>query len=520
MEKKMHKPWLYDTTGINGFQVVAQRVERHGRSRQIRNAHVLARCGTLAVEELRTLLDWPPCIAMVFLAIILKETAAYAVCDRDPSQGRKRKTGMSDMTLILTIASKRSRDEKLKCKACSEAGVVPRKGELRRIRCHDFGRMRCYVEVDVRRMRCPKCGKRFKEKLPFVTSPKARVTRAFEWLIVSERETASISDVAAKLGVDWRTVKEAEKRVLEAEYKTIDLKGVTRIGIDELYVFGNERKSRKFITVVRDLDTGRVLNVSRGKGEAALKMFTYRLKRQKALKGIKCVCMDMSNAYFAWVAKNLGDDALIVFDHFHVVMKMNEHINNIRRMAMAQVNADTRRRLAELAASDEDREAIKRMMLNAKKRQDKAKEYLKGNMRLLLMNAEDIAEHPKAKARLDRTLAKYEDLKAAYVLKENLRAIYANAKTKIDAAGLFADWIEEARATEVDDLVSMASTIEEHLTGILGFWEFRGASNASVEGFNNKIRWLIKQAYGYRDFKFFRLKVFDLPNLKSDDRDW
>lgn len=515
----MHKPWLYVITGISGFQVVAQRVERHGRSREIRNAHVLARCGTLEVGELLFLLDKPPHIALAILGIILDATAAYAACDSPPSHGRKRKTGMSNLTLVLTIASKKSRDETVKCKGCAKTGVVPRKGEWRRIRCHDVGRMRCYVEVEVRRMRCPECGRLFKEKLPFVTSPKARVTRAFEWLIVSERETASITDVARKLGIDWRTVKEAEKRVLEAEYKTIDLKGVTRIGIDELYVFANERKNRKFITVVRDLDTGRVLNVSRGKGEAALKEFAYRLRRQKAIKGIKCVCMDMSNAYFAWVSKNLGKDVLIVFDHFHVVMKMNEHINNIRRLAMAQVNSDTRRRLAELAESDEDKEAVRRLMLNAKKRQDKAKEYLKGNMRLLLMNAEDVAEHPKAKARLDRMLAKYTDINAAYILKEKLRSIYANAKTKLEAAGLFKDWIEEAHATEVDDLVAMAGTIEDHLTGILGFWEFRGASNASVEGFNNKIRWLIKQAYGYRDFKYFRLKVFDLPNLKARDRD-
>ena len=515
----MHKPWLYVITGISGFQVVAQRVERHGRSREIRNAHVLARCGTLEAGELLFLLDKPPHIALAILGIILDATAAYAACDSPPSHGRKRKTGMSNLTLVLTIASKKSRDETVKCKGCAKTGVVPRKGEWRRIRCHDVGRMRCYVEVEVRRMRCPECGRLFKEKLPFVTSPKARVTRAFEWLIVSERETASITDVARKLGIDWRTVKEAEKRVLEAEYRTIDLKGVTRIGIDELYVFANERKNRKFITVVRDLDTGRVLNVSRGKGEAALKEFAYRLRRQKAIKGIKCVCMDMSNAYFAWVSKNLGKDVLIVFDHFHVVMKMNEHINNIRRLAMAQVNSDTRRRLAELAESDEDKEAVRRLMLNAKKRQDKAKEYLKGNMRLLLMNAEDVAEHPKAKARLDRMLAKYTDINAAYILKEKLRSIYANAKTKADAAGLFKDWVEEARATEVDDLVAMASTIEDHLTGILGFWEFRGASNASVEGFNNKIRWLIKQAYGYRDFKYFKLKVFDLPNLKPCDGD-
>lgn len=331
----MHKTWLYHITGIRGYQVVAQRVEKHGRSREIRNAHVLARCGPLNVCELAFLLDKPPHIMLAILRIILNATAAYAVCDSPLSSGRKRKTGMSDLTLVLTIASKKSRDESLKCKGCAKMGIIPRKGEWRRIRCHDVGRMRCYVEVEVRRMRCPGCGKLFKEKLPFVTSPKARVTWAFEWHIVTERETASISDVAKKLGIDWRTVKEAEKRVLEAEYRTIDIKGVTRIGIDELYVFANERKNRKYITVVRDLDTGRVLNVSRGKGEAALKEFAYRLRRQKAIKGIRCVCMDMSNAYFAWVSKNLDEDVLIVFDHFHVIMKMNEHINNIRRIAMA-----------------------------------------------------------------------------------------------------------------------------------------------------------------------------------------
>ncbi len=67
--------------------------------------------------------------------------------------------------------------------------------------------------------------------------------------------------------------------------------------------------------------------------------------------------MDMLNAYFAWVAKKLGRDSLVVFEHFHVVMKKNGHVNNIYRLAMAQVNSDARRRLAELAKSDDDKEA-------------------------------------------------------------------------------------------------------------------------------------------------------------------
>ena len=35
-----------------------------------------------------------------------------------------------------------------------------------------------------------------------------------------------------------------------------------------------------------------------------------------------------------------------------------------------------------------------------------------------------------------------------------------------------------------------------------------------MEGFNNKVRWLIRQAYRYRDDEYFKLKIFDLPDIK------
>ena len=42
-----------------------------------------------------------------------------------------------------------------------------------------------------------------------------------------------------------------------------------------------------------------------------------------------------------------------------------------------------------------------------------------------------------------------------------------------------------------------------------------GAMNDSMERFNAMVRWLIKQAYGFRDFKYFRLKTFDLSNASK-----
>ena len=39
-------------------------------------------------------------------------------------------------------------------------------------------------------------------------------------------------------------------------------------------------------------------------------------------------------------------------------------------------------------------------------------------------------------------------------------------------------------------------------------------STGPLEGTNNKIKTLTRQAYGYRDFEFFRLKLFALHNSR------
>ena len=144
-----------------------------------------------------------------------------------------------------------------------------------------------------------------------------------------------------------------------------------RIGIDEFYVFGNEKGGRQFITIVRDLDAGRILNVSRGKGEDALRMFASRLRRSGVAEQTECVAMDMANAFANFAAHNLPN-ALVVFDHFHVIKMINGIINKIRRAAMAKINAETRSALKELDLSKEEREVIERPEKKIKDRQEKA----------------------------------------------------------------------------------------------------------------------------------------------------
>jgi len=468
---------LYYTTGINGFRITRIRtVARNGTSVEIEGVDA---CHKAVKREERLL---------------------------DKGCGGRRK-------LVITIERKNA-----VCPDCGSAKAKYYKANVRLIQCEGFGRLKAYIEVDVHHIYCPECRSMSYEHLPFLTNPRSRITRSLERLIVAKRRKESITDVADDFGVSRKIVRDAEIRALELKYKYVPLMDVKRIGIDEICVFHHERGGLQYITVVRDIDTGRILNVSRGKGEDALKMFASRLKRCKQTPKIECVTMDMSNAYANFVAHNLPN-ATVVFDHFHVIKMINEKIDKIRRAAMAKINAETRRALQELDLSKEERAVVAKLEKKIRDRQEKAHDILKGNRKLPVMNKEKLEKDPKAKAKLERMLAEYSDLGKAWLLKEDLRSIYATAKTPIEAKALLESWIERAKASDVRELETMGKTMETNLEGVLGFWRFPGATNAKTEGFNNKIRWLVKQAYGYRDYKYFRLKVFDLPNLKPRDSD-
>ena len=88
-----------------------------------------------------------------------------------------------------------------------------------------------------------------------------------------------------------------------------------------------------------------------------------------------------------------------------------------------------------------------------KEKQEKAKQVLKGNRDLPLMKKEEIEKDPKAKAKLDKMLAEYSDLGKAWILKEELRSIYAEAKNAIEAESLLKAWINKAISSDVSELV-------------------------------------------------------------------
>lgn len=360
-----------------------------------------------------------------------------------------------------------------KCKSRSTRLVET--GKRRSIRGLFIGAKKVIISVLQRRIICDECGASSHEPIAFSPAPRIGYTKRLADFVLMLRPMLSIKDVAKLTGLHWDTVKQIEKKWLGKKYDRPRLKDVAYLGIDEVYM----GKRLGYLTVVRDLDSGAVLHVGKGKGAEGLKEFRKRVRRRKGQ--IKAVAIDMANSYAAWVREALPESD-IVYDHFHVIKLMNDRMNTLRRSTMKNLE------------------------------QEQQKD-LKGSRFLFLRNLENLNEDDQAS--LVRLRETYSDLGEAHMMKECLRNIYKMTMDSETARLAFIRWCEKAMLTGIACLKQMAKTIENRIEGLLGYWRYGCMTSASQEGFNNKIGWLTRQAYGYRDEEYLILKIYDLPNLST-----
>ena len=374
----------------------------------------------------------------------------------------------------LTVKFKRT---KFNCRKCGSESLTTTAVRQREVRGQPMGECRKVVFIfTIHRVYCKDCKYRSIENIHFLSHPKTRLTSSLERTVLELRQHMSIQAVANFFQLRWHTVKELEKRALKRKYSRIQTSHIKAIGIDEIYVSRSQDKG-KYLTIIRDLGSGAVIHVGDGKGTEAIHGALRKLRKAK----LKFVTMDMAKAYYNWFAKYFPK-VKIVFDHFHVIKLMNEKVDKVRRRVVSKMG-------------------------------EVQKKQLKGLRFVFLKNYEHLEEDGKSILR--NMLGDYQDLGDAYMFKESLRQIYMQAKTSYHARRAFARWCKAADKSEIPELKTMAKTIRNKIDGIVTYWTFSGISNASMEGFNNKIRWLIRQAYGFRDHEYFKLKIFQLPEISS-----
>lgn len=381
------------------------------------------------------------------------------------------RTDYLEGAVVFTIAQERAN---LRCSACGSPRVTAHGGEPRLFRLVPIGRKPTQLFFRVPRVECHDCQLTRQVAVPFA-DPRRRYTHAFERYALDLSACMTIQDVARHLGIGWDAIKDIQKRDLLRHFAKPKLKHLRRIAIDEIAI----GKGHRYLTVVLDLESGAVVFVGDGKGSDALKPFWKRLRAARAR--IEAVATDMSPAYIHAVREHLPD-ATHVFDHFHVVKLFNEKLSDFRRELYRE-------------ATDQWH-----------------KQILKGTRWLLLKNPENLDPRRQERQRLDDALRINQPLATVYYMKEDLRQIWSQPD-KATARRVLDDWIRRADVSGIRMLQKFASTLAKYRSEILAYYDCR-ISTGPLEGTNTKIQLMKRQAYGFRDQEFFKLKIYALHRTR------
>ncbi|MGH2393314.1 MAG: ISL3 family transposase [Candidatus Limnocylindria bacterium] len=362
--------------------------------------------------------------------------------------------------VVVTVALRRRR---LVCPHCSykTRWRYDTRSVDSRWRHLDLGTWRLEIRSSLRRLRCPTHGV-VVEAVPFAR-PGAHLTRDLDdllaWLATRMDRTA----VARLCRVSWRTVGRACERVVATEIDPDRLDGLFRIGVDEI----SWRKHHKYLTLVVDHDRGRVIWGAKGRDAKTLDAFFDELGPDRSAQ-LSAVSMDLGPAFLKSVrAEGHAPQAVVCADPFHLVKLVSEALDEVRRELWNQL-----RRLPD----------------------DRWAKDFKGSRWALLKNPEDLTDAQAAQlARIRRSGG---GIARAYEMKEQFRAILAGDLTREEADALLDRWCTRASRSRLAPFVKAAKTMRQRRDMILNAIE-HGVSNGRVEGFNTKVRLLIRRAYGF-----------------------
>lgn len=353
------------------------------------------------------------------------------------------------------IATVRLRRRRRVCSGCGQVCAATHDTQLCRWRHLDLGAQRCYVVCAVRRVKCPDCGVRM-DAVPWARS--ARFTRDFEDVVTFLAQQMAKAPIAALMRVDWETVGRIVDRVVTERLDPRRLHRLRMIGVDEV----SYRKHHRYLTVVADHESGRVVWCAKGRNAQTLQAFFDELGEHAA--SITAVSIDMSGSYEAAIRAN-APGAEVCLDPFHVVKLAGDAVDQVRR---------------------DEWNAHGRSTTNAGK-------WVKGT-RWALLKAPDrqslnqlgtLGEVFHANQRLYRSFLLYTQLRLLYCLEDP-----ALAPAHLDA------WLTWASRSQLKPFVKAARTLRARRDGVLAAIRL-GLSNGRLEGLNSKVRLISHRSYGF-----------------------
>ena len=373
----------------------------------------------------------------------------------------------------VVVAVRPAAQARNRCGRCNQRSPRYDLGEgRRRWRALDLGTTKVFLEGNAPRVQCRTHG------VTVAAVPWARHgaghTRDFDDLAAWLAVRASKSAVTQLLRVAWRTVGSIVTRVNADVDATVDrLDGLRRIGIDEI----SYKRGHRYLIVVVDHDSGRLVWAGPGRNDAALNVFFDELGPERAAL-LTHVSADMAD-WIARVVARRAPNALRSADPFHVVAWAIDALDIERRRAWN--HAKGRRSTVGLARQG---------------RSTGDAQHISKSRYALWKNPGDLTV--RQRHQLDWIAKTDPRLWRAYLLKEGLRYVFAvkgeEGKQALDR------WSSWARRSRMPAFVQLHRRIAVHREAIDAALD-TGLSQGLVESTNTKIRLLTRIAFGFHGYQ-------------------
>lgn len=319
----------------------------------------------------------------------------------------------------------------------------------------NFFQYRAYIHCDVPRISCQEHGV-LQVETPW-SRPGSGFTMLFEAFMIELCKAMPVNTFAELIGEhDTRIWRVINHYVTEAREKE-NFSEVVSVGIDET----SSKRGHNYVSVYVNLNESRVIYATEGKDSKTVDSFQDDfVKHGGEPEKVEDICCDMSPAFIKGVEENFSE-AAITFDKFHIMKKINEAVDEVRRQEQVQ------------------------------------NIYLKKSRYLWLKNPENLTESQKTRLGSLSTM----NLKTAraYNIKLSLKQFWEIEDP--DTAVLYLKkWYFWATHSRLEPIKEAAYLIKRHWEGIIRFITSR-INNGILEGINSLIQATKRKARGYRNTK-------------------
>jgi transposase len=372
-------------------------------------------------------------------------------------------TGIEGVGVEVRITARHSGP--VSCAHCGGSRLRSKGRYIRQVRHENIGARHGVLELEARKWQCLDCGRYFRQRFPGIL-PCQRASEAFQAMIFRQHlDGINRSRLGRREGIGAATVERYFRHGLKRQFSEWHSRRCPRVlGIDEHFF----TRKKGFATTLCDLHHHKVYDVVLGRSELSLEAYFRKLEGKAE---VRVVCMDLATSYRSLVRLHFPN-ARIVADRFHVIRIINHHFLNCWR------------EIDPLASKN------------------------RGLLSLMRRHRHNLL--PEQQLKLAAYLGKHPALEVIYRFKQRLCYLLVNKhRTRRQCEILiprFLRAVYQLRHAGLAQLVKLGQTLSSWSQEIVAMWRFT-RNNGITEGFHNKMELINRQAYGFRNFENYRLRV-------------